>query len=220
MKQTKVMTTLAAKAALKKLLKAQGGAACPLCKALGGVPRAVLRSPSADMHAEAHFPVTGDDWNAWWATGVLEGMAVLPDEWMTGTRADDEREKHPRTWRFVMENHKAISQAGIRCEYRKRLYREIGSERHCVFLDADFWQLIIDAGKGVRGAKEYHALLMGILAETRKGAEAPAEPAPEAPKAPPVPKAPPAPKVAKAPAPLEAPGASPSPASARQMGLF
>jgi hypothetical protein len=188
---TKVMTTLQAKAALKKILEAQGEAACPVCKANGGIPFLVrklkrgkstrAKSPTA-VHAETHFDNAGDDWLGWWNTAAIEGLTLLPDEWETSTPADKlaEGRDTKRPWRFVLENHKAITDAGIRCEYRERRYRELGHARYCVFLDSNFWSLIVEAGKGVKGAREYHGLLMGIIAETKKQVEAP-PPSQEAP---------------------------------------
>jgi hypothetical protein len=202
------------------------------------------RTPAASFekaHAAAHFTdsrAVGDDWLNWATTATLEGLTLLPDEWTTGTKADELRAKHPRPWRFVMENHKVIAAAGIRCEYRSKLYREIGSERYCVFLDSDFWNLIVDAGKGVRGAREYHALLMGLLEETKRqvdAAEAPPEAPEEAPEAPPAPRQkaeapvaeagpPPVPKTPPAPAtPVPAvrkSGGGGSPRAPEQASLF
>ena len=195
MRQPKVPTNNQAKAALIRLLKAQGEEACPVCKANGQVtfgarparqPRRRAFGNVKDKylaHADGHFDAAADDWLGWASTAAIEGLTLLPDEWVTQTSADKYRDdrQYARTWRFVMENHKAIADAGVRCEYRKRLYREIGSERYCVFIDSDFWKLLVDVGKPIKAAREYHDTLMGVINETkRQGAaaealEAPAE---------------------------------------------
>jgi hypothetical protein len=199
MRQPKVPTISQAKAALVRLLKAQGEDACPVCRANGQTTfgqrpvRQLRRRAFGNVkdkylaHADGHFDTAADDWLGWASTAAVEGLTLLPDEWVTQTSADKYRDdrQYSRTWRFVMENHKAITEAGIRCEYRKRLYREIGSERYCVFIDSDFWKLLVDVGKPIKAAREYHDTLMGVIAETgRQGAAAAAE-APEAPAKPP-----------------------------------
>lgn len=211
---TRVPTTKQAQAKLVRLLKTRGISACPLCAANGGPPirTAAFQRRNKGMgpyagHAAGHFDGAADDWLGWYNTAVIEEMTLLPDEWVTYTSADKVREKHPRLWRFVLENHRTISEAGIRCEYRSRLYRELGSTRHCVFIDTNFWTLLLDAGKGVKGAREYHALLSGIIAETKAAGERLPEPAPPAPE--------PAP-----PAPAPEPAQAGAPPGVAQMALF
>lgn len=191
MKPTKVMTTTQAKAALKKLLKTRGLDACPVCKLNGGIPfvatqirsrkKGVFKnSDPLTAHVDAHFQGAPDEWLGWWNTAAIEGLTLLPDEWVTNTPADKiaEGRDTKRPWRFVLENHRMISNAGIRCEHRERVYREMGHSRYCVFIDSDFWRLMVDAGKGVKGAREYHALLVGLIQETKRQVDsgAPAEP--------------------------------------------
>lgn len=197
MRQPKVPTINQAKAALVRLLKAQGEEACPVCRANGttGMRPATRRPRRAFagvndpilFHADRHFDTAADDWLGWYSTAAIEGLTLLPDEWVTHTPADKYRDdrQYARTWRFVMENHKAITDAGVRCEYRKRLYREIGSERYCVFLDAEFWKLLVEVGKPIKAAREYHDTLMGVIAETKRQGAAVAAEAPEAPAKPP-----------------------------------
>lgn len=189
-----IPTIPVAVANLAALLEAQGKEACPLCDPSKG-PIHTLRDTRASAklsareraqrHAGLHFGAS-NTWLGWYQLARLEGdLVALPDEWQTETPADALRDTRAtaRTWRYVVEHHAKITQAGIRCEYREHFYRELGTVRWVVFVDSAFWDLLVMTGSTIRDAREFHNALTQVIAEVGRRVRAETTQAPDAPEA-------------------------------------